>query len=153
MGLRYAITGQEAAVGASEATALGVSSAGAGNIVSVYEIMMSASGALADESIKWEAQRMTAAGTSTSVTPAPLNFGLNVTAEAAAGENHTVEPTYATESIIVLGLHVRSVYRWVASPGGELISTNSAGSGFGVTTAQASGAYAGTAEATLHFEE
>jgi hypothetical protein len=96
-------------------------------------------------------QRFTASGTGTSATPAPLNAALALAAAATAKVNHTVEPTYAGSKIIEIPLHQKSLFRWVAAPGGEPLSQLAADAGWGFTVRSA--AYTGLSTLTAHHTE
>jgi len=50
----------------------------------------------------------------------------------AGGSNHTVEPTYTAGAfLLTVDLNQRATFRWVAPPGGELVTpaTNANGAG------------------------
>jgi hypothetical protein len=100
----------------------------------VYYFCCGSEAAPADQSILWQLQRITAAGTSTGVTPRPVNPA-DVATELDAGENHTAEPTYtASTDLITVPVHQRSTFKWEAPPDGELIYPATASNGFGVRT-------------------
>lgn len=106
----------------------------------------------ADAAIQLTAQRYTAAGTSTAVTPQPLD-----PADAAflgvAGENHSVEPTYTAAAIVLnVAFHQRAGFVYYAPPGAEITvpATNAAGIGF-QTDAISSGTPSSTM--TVHLLE
>lgn len=88
----------------------------------------------ADAGLQWLVQRYTAAGTSTAVTPKPVDFA-DVACNAVAGQNHTVEPTYtAGEVMLYLPLNQRASFRWVAGPGYDWVWPATNASGFGIKT-------------------
>lgn len=118
----------------------------------IYDLIFGSEATPADAAILWTVQRCTAAGTSTGVTPEPLD-----PADAAclsdAGENHTIEPTFTANKVVLsIALNQRATFRWVAAPGGELIYPATAANGFGIQTDTIS---SGTPviSATVHFEE
>ena len=91
-----------------------------------------------------------ALGTSTAVTPIPLDPA-DAATESDAGENHTIEPTYTAGSILLaVGLNQRATFRWVASPGGELVYPATASNGLGVQTPTMS---AVAITSTVHYVE
>src|SRR5882757_6833051 len=97
-----------------------------------YDIIVGSEAAPADNAFLYIFQRCTALGTSTAVTPSPLDPADAVT-ESDAGENHTVEPTYTANLVLLaLPLNQRATFRWVAPQGGELVYPATAGNGIGV---------------------
>lgn len=89
------------------------------------------SDASADAAFKSFLQRTTAAGTSTAATP-QLRDGADGAASAVAGINHSVEPTYTANAVMLaIAGHQRSTFQWYAAPGAEIIIplTNNAGIG------------------------
>lgn len=90
----------------------------------------------ADAAVLLTAQRYTAAGTSTAVTPSPLDLA-DAAMLGVAGENHTVEPTY-TANLIMLSaaFHQRAGFVYYAPPGAEITvpATNAAGVGLQTDT-------------------
>ena len=115
-----------------------------------YDIILGAEATPADNAFRYVLQRCTAAGTSTAVTPQPLDPA-DAATEADAGENHTIEPTYtAAALLLVVALNQRATFRWVASPGGELVYPATASNGIGVATPTSS---AVAISSTIHFVE
>ena len=101
---------------------------------SVYDLMFGSEATPADAAILWTVQRCSAAGTSTAVTIAYLDPG-DSASEYDAGENHTIEPTYTANTILLnVPLNQRATFRWVAAPGGELVMPQTASNGFGIQT-------------------
>ena len=96
----------------------------------IYDILMGSSATPADAQVSHTVQRTTAAGTSTAVTPEPLETG-DRAATCAAGQTHSAEPTYAGVAFIILPIHQRASFRWVARQGGELIISATAANGIG----------------------
>ena len=99
---------------------------------SIYDLVMGSDATPADNAAEYVLQRTTTAGTSTAVTPRPLD-PLTVAATATAGEAHSAEPTY-TANIILLqwAQNQRATFRWVAAPGGELVIAATAANGIGL---------------------
>lgn len=116
----------------------------------LYDIIFGSEASPADNAFRYIVQRCTALGTSTSVTPQALDPA-DAATEADAGENHTIEPTYTSNAILLaIGLNQRATFRWVAAPGGELVYPATASNGLGVQTPTASTV---AITATLHFDE
>lgn len=110
-----------------------------------------AGGTVSDAFNKWVFQRVTAAGTATSVTPQLLDPGETAAINDAA-ENHTVEPTYTAGAILLnKGLHCRAQYDVQLGPGRELILPATAAAGLGIQTPTAGTTIAAVAQ--LHYEE
>ena len=57
-----------------------------------YDIIFGSDATPADNAFNYQVQRFTAAGTSTAVTPQPLDAA-DFATESTAGKNHTIEPT------------------------------------------------------------
>lgn len=116
----------------------------------VYDLIFGSEGTPADNAFQWVVQRCTAAGTSTSVTPQPLDPA-DAATETDAGENHTIEPTYTAGAVLLsISINQRATFRWVASPGGELVYPATASNGVGIKTPTSS---AVAVTATVHFLE
>lgn len=116
----------------------------------LYDLVVGSEAAAADNPFLYLVQRCTAAGTSTAVTPQPLDPA-DVATEADAGQNHTVEPTYTANAVLLrLALNQRATFRWVAQQGGELVYPGTAANGLGIQTPTSS---AVVISGTLHVEE
>lgn len=97
----------------------------------IYEIGMGCSGTPADQQATHQVQHATARGTATSFTPVPLD-GDDRAAVATVGITHSAEPTYtANKGLVVLPVHQRSFYRWIARQNGELKVKSSASNSIG----------------------
>jgi len=119
-----------------------------------YDIMFGSEATPADAALSWTLNRLSAAGagTGTALTPQPLD-----PADAAAltdcHENFSAEPTtYDTVPVLNVPLNQRATFRWVAAPGGEIVTAATASIGAGIRTPVIS---TGTpvVTATVHFEE
>jgi len=132
MSCYYAESGNVAAVSSSNQTGLGLTSI-AGLRPSVYEFEIGPESApnATDCSCVATLQLNTAAGTSTSVTPTPLDPGYQA-AKCSAGSAHTIEPTYTTVVWGPYGINQRASYRWVAAPGSEITIVGTASNGIGM---------------------
>jgi hypothetical protein len=116
----------------------------------LYELVFGSEATPADNAFLWRVRRITAAGTSTAVTPVALDPA-DAATESDAGENHTVEPTYTSNSeLLVIPVNQKVTYRWLAAPGRELVWPATASNGLGIDTPTAS---AVTIAATIHFQE
>ena len=115
-----------------------------------YDVIFGSEASPADNAFLYIVQRCTALGTSTAVTPQPLDPA-DAATESDAGENHTIEPTYTANAVLLaIGLNQRATFRWVAAPGGELTYPATASNGLGVQTTTAS---AVAISATVHYNE
>lgn len=133
MGAKYAVDMQRTASG----------SASVGNITApgsgmrrfrVYFAQFGSEGDAADNEFLWMLQRCTTAGTRTGVTPIPLDPA-DAAAATTAGENHSGEPTYtANEILLNTPLNQRATYQWQAAPGCELVVPAVANNGLGLKT-------------------
>lgn len=149
MGLRYGTTGFQTPVAAAAKSMLELLGT-AGVIISVYDLMVGASGTPADTVLTYSVDRATVTGTGTPVTPEPLDAAIALAATGTAEEDHTVEPTIAGIPVIELPVNQRASYRWVAAPGGELkAALGTSGWAFRVKSAS----YVGQAEVSVHHEE
>lgn len=89
----------------------------------LYDIMMGSEATPADAALLWTATRSdgTTGGTATAVTPTRLDLA-DAAALTDALENFTAEPTtYDAIPLLSIALNQRASFRWVASPGGELV--------------------------------
>lgn len=148
MGRRYSSSGDQA-VG-TNVTVIGLT--GATTIrLKLYDLMISCGASPADLTTLFHVERFTAAGTSSAFTPIALDPD-DPAALAAAGFNHTVEPTYTADKILLrMAVHQKMTFRWAAAPGKELVAPATAANGLGLQS-QSSG---GTAvhDATMLHEE
>lgn len=104
----------------------------------IYEYVLSHTGT-AGVKVIWTVQRCSALGTSTAQTPGSMEDAARA-AQAAAGSNHTVEPTYTSNAEILklFNLIDYASFRWVAPPGGEAKHAATVGAGFGWAAKHAS---------------
>jgi len=115
-----------------------------------YDIVVGSEAAAADNPFLYVLQRFTAAGTSTAVTLQPLDPA-DAATEADCGQNHTVEPTYTANQILLdIPLNQRSTFRWIATEGGRLITPATASNGLGIQTPTSS---AVVITSTVHVNE
>ncbi|MBA2706340.1 MAG: hypothetical protein H0U59_00865 [Gemmatimonadaceae bacterium] len=151
MAKRYASTGQDAACAASPGTtALTVVSAATVR-PELYDVVTGYSGTPADNALRFQLMRFTAAGTVTAVVAIALDPA-DPAALATSGENASVEPTYtAASELLDIALNQRATFRWVAAPNGELVAPATAANGIGSRSFHAS--YTGANEVTFHWNE
>lgn len=137
-GARYSASGSQT-LGASFKTCLTVgSNATTAQRNWIGEYRAGNEGTPADLTSVWTVQRVTALGTSTLVTATKRDLADRV-AQAACGENHTVEPTYtAAEELEEDPINHRGTYRWVAAPGDEIVTPATVGAGVGIKALHAS---------------
>ncbi len=115
-----------------------------------YDVIMGSEAAAADNPFLWTVQRCTALGTSTAVTPQPLDPA-DAATEADAGENHTIDATQTANALLLsIALNQRATFRWVAAPGGELVTPATAANGAALNTPTSS---AVAVSATIHVAE
>jgi hypothetical protein len=121
---------------ASTTASLGVLSADATRPrrARIYDVIFGSEATPADAAILWTIRRHTNPQTSTGVTPQNLDPA-SATTEYDAGEISTVEPTYTANAFLLeVPLNQRATFRWVAAPGGEMITPATASNGVGVET-------------------
>ena len=146
---RYSTDGAQNAAAAT--TIIGLTSASTIR-PAIYEVVFGSAATPADQAFNLQLNRFTAAGTSTGVTPQALDPG-DPASLATGGENHTVEPTYTSGSVLLsFSINQQATFRWVAAPEGELVCPATAANGIGINFVTVSG---GTAlcEANFHHIE
>lgn len=117
----------------------------------LYDLMVGSEATPQDSIFLWRVFAVSAQGTSTGVTPKPLDISDIVASVTTAGENHTIDATPVGGAQLSIPLNQRATFRWVASPGGELISPSTNAAGFALYTPTASALIAVTA--TAHIEQ
>ncbi len=149
MSRRYSIDGSQAVASATDSV-LHLESATTVR-PKIYDMIFGSLATPADNALQFLLQRLTVAGTSTAVTPTPLDPA-DPAALAAAGENHTVEPTYTANEILGnIPLNQRATFRLPLVEKGELVLPATAANGIGVQPVHAS--FTGDVTCTIHFEE
>ena len=104
----------------------------------VYELTFGNVGTPADQVSVIVVQRVTAPGSATAVTPTLMDLA-DRAAQAVAGENHTSEPTYTSNTeVMEVPLNHRATFRWVAPPNGEIVCPATSGDGIGIHSLHAS---------------
>ena len=136
---RYSASGTQALQAtdddSTDATALTIAAQSTVHRNSIYEIWFGNIGAPADLVSVYTVSRITAATTTavvTTVTPTAIDMA-DRASQSKCLENCTTEPTYtANQELLEVPLNHRATFRWVAAPGGEIITpaTNNFGAGF-----------------------
>lgn len=117
----------------------------------IYEILIGCAAAPADAATEWAAQRLTADGTGTSVTPTALDPG-DPSAIATSKKTYTIEPTYTANALLFdEPVNQRASFRWVAVPGKELVVPNTSANGIGIRSIQST--VSTTHQAAIYWEE
>jgi hypothetical protein len=120
----------------------------------IYEILLGSVATPADVAVKFLVGRTTAVGTEgAGFTPNNID-PVGPAGECDSGVGvFTVEPTYtANKQLLVVTVNQRSVFRWVASPGKELVAAATQNNGLGLKSSSVS---SGTPayESTIFFME
>lgn len=135
---RYGFPFTDASGGDATTSATIRSTTGAVARAWVEELLIGSSGAPADNPFRTDVQRITAAGTGTGVTPAPLDEE-DIAARATCEQSHSAEPTYAANTVAMrIPWNQRTTFRWTAAPGRELVVPSTANNGFGLLQVEAS---------------
>ena len=104
----------------------------------VYELIYANQGTPADQVSIIVVHRVTARGSATAVTPTLMDLA-DRAAQAVAGENPTSEPTYTSNTeVMVVPMNHRATFRWVAPPNGEIVCPATSGDGIGIHSLHAS---------------
>jgi hypothetical protein len=119
--------------------------------VKLYDVLIGTNGTPADNFVEWDISRITVASTTTAATPTALDPADATSLTTATVNSSTFGTITANSNVFYIGVNQRASYRWVAAPGGELVSPATSSAGFQLRAR--SGAYTGTATGTLHFEE
>jgi hypothetical protein len=151
MGLRrYTEIGDQNAA-ASDITILGLTSA-ATIRPHLYHITFGSDAAPADQAFNMTLQRYTAAGTATSFTPVAHDPN-NPAALAAAGSNHTVEPTYTASAIVMnFAINQQATFVWQTDPEWGILAPATAANGLGLYFNDISGGTANCRSTFFHQE-
>ena len=149
MARRYSIAAQDTNTAAT--TQVGMTSA-ATIRPKIYDLICGSDATPADNAAEYNLQRHTAAGTSTAFTPVALDPA-DPTSLAAAGQNHSVEPTYTAAALLLeWAQNQRATFRWVAAPNSELVLPATAANGASVITVTVAGSAVNT-NFQIYFEE
>jgi hypothetical protein len=133
---RYSASGSQT-LASSATTALGLAAQSTAHRNIVYEMWFGNVGAPADLVTVHTVQRITADGSGTAVTPTAL--AADRASQCTCLENHTSEPTYTSNTeLLEIPLNHRATFRWVAAPGGEIITPATDNNGIGFKALHAS---------------
>lgn len=117
----------------------------------IYDVLIGTNGTPADNFIEWDISRITTNSTATSFTPAALDQADSASTMTATVNSSTFGTITTGSNVFYVGVNQRASYRWVASPGGELVSPATSSAGFQLRAR--SGGYTGTATGTIHWVE
>lgn len=129
MARRYAISGQD--TNTLSTTILGLNATSTTRPV-IYDVIVGSDATPADNAAEYSLRRFTVNGTGTAVTPTALDPAMPA-AVTGATQIHTTEPTYtAGATVLNWAQNQRVTFRWVASPGGEIILPATTNNGVGL---------------------
>lgn len=131
---KYSVHGDQD-VGAVNESAIFVECSATPRRIAVYDAIVGASLAAADAVAEYQIYRATtgtAAGQATSAVPLDP---ADIPVDAVALEDLTTEPT-AIVGLVSFPLNQRATFRWVASPGSELVTAAATDSGIGIQKLQ-----------------
>ncbi len=118
--------------------------------IKIYDVLIGTNTTPADNFIEWDISRITTNSTATSVVSPALDPA-DAASLTTAMLNSSTQGTISVPNLFYVGINQRASYRWVAAPGGELVSPATSSAGFQLRAR--SGGYTGTATGTVHFEE
>ena len=100
----------------------------------LYDIVVGITGAPADNIYEWQITRKTGLATAgTAPTITPLDFTDTTAATVVANQAPTGNGA-GSAVCLAMPLNQRATFRWVAAPGGELISSIAASNGYAINT-------------------
>ena len=137
---RYSASGNQTlqSSASGDATALSFAAQSTAHRNMVYELWMGNEGSPADQVTIYHIARVTTDGAGSAVTPSPLDPG-DRASQCTCLENHTTEPTYTSGGeILEIPLNHRATFRWVAAPGGEIVTPATDNNGLGLKAIHAS---------------
>ena len=123
----YAVAAVNTAVVAADGAWVVYQPASALGRGSIYDLVQGCGDTPADHAAGFTLRRATTGGTSTSVTPSPLDPA-DSASSILAGNIVTTEPGTPGVSLLTFAMNQRMTFRWVAQPGSELVipATNNA---------------------------
>ena|SRR3990167_9080634 len=110
----------------------------------LYEVIFGSAATPGDQAVEYNLRRIddeNATPGGSAVTPAVLEEGATA-AFSNAVEAPSGEPTFESGQILELAVNQRATWRWIASPGSELICTAAEDTGFGIFSAAVTTAFA-----------
>ncbi len=118
----------------------------------LYHITFGSDATPADQAFNMTLQRYTAAGTATSVTPVPQDPA-NPASLAAAGSNHSAEPTYTSALILHnFAINQQGTMVWQTDPEYGFVAPATAANGYGLYFQAISGGTANSRCTFMHAE-
>lgn len=152
MGLRrYTSIGNQNAVAGGASTIMSLTSATTIR-PHLYTVILGSAATPADQAFNVTLQRHTAAGTSTAFTPI-AHDPANPAALAAAGYNHTVEPTLTASAYLAwISFNQQATFAWAVDPEFGLVAPATAANGISTVFLVVSGGTALTEETYFHQE-
>lgn len=121
--------------------------------IKVYDLIVGSEASPADNVFLYTLDKVTAQGSlagGTAVTPQKLDEADRAALADALDTNITTNPTIGGR-LLTIPLNQRATMRWVAPPGGELVSPATDNTGFALQTPTASGLVA--VSSTIHIIE
>lgn len=118
----------------------------------IYDIVFGTQGTMADEVATWTLDRFTTAPTDTTITPRAIDFSAPPSAYTDCGSNATVAGVQSADTeLMIINLHFRAAFRWVAIPGGEIMMEVTATDGISLFSLAPT--TTPLCNATMHFDE
>lgn len=148
----YAVGVADVTAGADPQTLINLFSTAGAARGYIYDILVSCGATPADQAANYELQRTTAVGTEgAGVTPVALDPDTSASSMDGA-VSHTVEPTETASTLLLaFSLNQRATFRWVAAPGGEIVTPATTANGANIVRRTSTAAY--VIDATIHFRE
>ena len=147
VGARYYASGEQ---NLASAAASGLSIVGAASSPGrawITDLVVGNVGTPADLAGTYIVERVTDEGTNTDVTPTKMDIA-DKAATMQAGENHTsTEPTASGGRALETPVNHRGTFRWIAPPGGEIVTPATATDGVTIHSLHASATTLWRAEA------
>lgn len=116
----------------------------------VFDLLIGTDGTPADNFIEWDVSRITTSSTSTLLAGFPLDPA-DAASASVSTVNSTAAPTIGTPGLWYVGINQRASYRWIASPGSEIVWPATASNGLALRGRSAS--YTGTLTGTWMWIE
>ena len=117
----------------------------------IYEFIVGTTGTPADNAIEYRLMRFDGGSEAgDALTPQPLDQAMPAALGTALG-NLTTEPTAVAGEDFIIGINQRATFRWIASPGRELLIPAVADEG--VNLVGFNGSYTGLYTGTMFWEE
>jgi len=153
-GYSYSAAGEQTVLATPDSTISVSQPAAALQRFRVFDITMQQLAAAADGTIPHKVQRLTADGTGDAVTEVELDLD-GAANDAVVLANHTVEPTYTANQILLeYDINQRAIYRWVSvGERGDIVIPKTNDAGIGHYAEQGADTYAGDVRCTIGWQE